>query len=243
MTPANVIAFYSQAHWGSRWGVRDAYHPTPHKGLDLGLFHGNVDVPALHAGHVVAVGPSSSVGHYVTVVRPDGLFDTYCHIVPGVSVGANVAQGQRLGRQAQTQSEGGTAWAGQHTHLCLSRTANGWATFTSNNLDPTPGVIAVLTNTAGGGSIPIAPPNEQEDELMALRGYLWTDSKNVRVGALADSVSGLWSPVQANQDYFNALNASGIPFTPITESHAGALARDHAAVRNAAAPVAAVPAK
>ena len=75
-TPENVLTFYAEAHWGSRYGVIDKWHTSPHKGLDCGLFHGNVQVPALHAGTVVAVAPSTSVGHYVTVERSDGLFDT-----------------------------------------------------------------------------------------------------------------------------------------------------------------------
>lgn len=154
-TPANVVTFYAQAHWGSPWGVVDYAHPTPHKGLDCGLFHGTIDVPALHDGTVVAAAASSSVGHYVTVQRADKLFDTYCHIVLGVKVGQAVKQGDRLGRQAVTKAEGGSAWLGQHTHLCLSRTQAGWASWTAQNLDPTPGVIAVLTNTAGSDGKPI----------------------------------------------------------------------------------------
>jgi hypothetical protein len=159
MTAANVLTFYAQARWGSRYGVEDAFHPTPHKGLDCGLFHGTVQVPALYAGTVVAVHSSTSVGHYVTVRRATfaPLFDTYCHIVPGVSIGEKVTQGTSLGRQAVTLAEGGTAWRGQHTHLCLSNTIAGWAEWDNglHNLDPTPGVIAVLTGTAGAGSSPL----------------------------------------------------------------------------------------
>lgn len=162
MTAANVINFYAQAHWGSRYGVIDSAHPTPHKGLDCGLFHGTVQVPALHSGKVVAVKPSSSVGHYVTVQRSDGKFDTYCHIVPSASVGAQVSQGTNLGRQAVTQAEGGTAWLGQHTHLTLSDTLTGWATWGPHNLDPTPGVIAVLTGTADNGSSPLTDEGDPD---------------------------------------------------------------------------------
>ncbi len=151
--PANVLSFYAQAHWGSGWGVEDAFHKTPHKGLDVGLFHGIIDVPALHDGTVVAVGSNSLVGHYVTVQRADGLFETYCHIVPGVKVGQAVKQGDRLGRQATNQQEGGLQWMGQHTHFVLSRTRGGWGTWPT--LDPTPSVIAVLTGTAGSNGTPI----------------------------------------------------------------------------------------
>ena len=150
-----VLTFYAQAHWGTRYGVEDAAHKTPHKGLDVGLFHGFVDVPALHAGVVVTTAAVSTVGHIVQVRRADGLFDTYAHIVIGVKVGERVVQGQRLGRQAVDQAEGGTQWLGQHTHLCLSRTAAAWGVWDADNLDPTPGVIAVLTAAAGGGGTPI----------------------------------------------------------------------------------------
>lgn len=154
MTPQNVLDFYSRAHWGSGYGVIDKWHTSPHKGLDVALFHGTVEVPALHAGTVVAVAASTSVGHYVTIERPDGLYDTYCHIVPGVSDGQAVSEGENLGRQAVTQAEGGKQWAGQHTHLCLSNTPTGWSTWGHANLDPTPGVEAVLA----GSSVP-APPS------------------------------------------------------------------------------------
>jgi len=172
VTAANVVAFYAEAHWGSRYGVVDAYHPTPHKGLDCGLFHGVVDVPALHDGTVVAAAASASVGHYVTVQRGDGLFDTYCHIVIGVSVGQRVVQGQRLGRQAVTQAEGGADWRGQHTHLCLSRTRDGWAVWGYVNLDPTPGVIAVLTGTASDGSTPIPPEQPKKENYEMSYSYI-----------------------------------------------------------------------
>lgn len=153
--PANVLTFYAQSRWGSRYGVTDPYHPRPHKGLDVALFHGTVDVPALHPGEVVAAAWSPSVGHYITVERSDGLFDTYCHIVLGVELGQTVRQGDRLGRQAVNTAEGGDEWQGQHTHLCLSRTRDGWGVWGSVNMDPTPGVIAVLTSTASDGATPL----------------------------------------------------------------------------------------
>jgi hypothetical protein len=186
----NVIAFYAQQHWGSRYGVIDQFHPTKHKGLDVGLFRGLVQVPALLPGTVVAIEPSQSVGHYVTVQRADKKFNTYCHIVPSIALGARVAQGANLGRQAITQEEGGNAWRGQHTHLTLSDTLTGWTTWGPNNLDPTPDVLAVLASTASSGGVPI---NQEEDMSFAIVP-LADGAKDIEIVSL---ISGLRTHIQS----------------------------------------------
>lgn len=162
----SIASFYRRERWGSAYGVVDRYHPTPHKGLDVAQNMPGLEVPNIWAGVVVAVGASSSVGHYVTVRRDlDGLYVTYCHIVPYKILNTRVAAGQGLGYQARNKAEGGTAWTGPHTHLCLSRTVGGWATWTSNNLNPTSGLVAVLngTSAAGGAGTPIQIPTQRGD--------------------------------------------------------------------------------
>jgi len=221
-TPTDVLAFYAEAHWGSRYGAVDVFHLTPHKGIDCGLFHGDVLVPALHEGTVVAAAANPNVGHYVTVQRGDGLFDTYCHIVLAVSVGQRVTQGQTLGRQAVTPAEGGIQWKGQHTHLCLSRTRDGWGVWGYVNLDPTPGVVAVLTTAA---SINISQldnsqpePEEEEDDMANQPITLEIVNKdNSKQWAQVYVVEKVWVPIWT-ADAANALSTAFKTLIPVNKT-------------------------
>lgn len=152
----SLTTFYASSRWGSRWGIVDASHPTPHKGLDIRGISRQA-VPALRSGTIIADQPSSSVGRYITVrVRVGSRYeyDTYCHVVSLGRTGT-ITQGQTLTVLAGWDDKHGTAWTGPHLHLARSTTITGWAYWGAANLNPEPVVIGVLTSTAGGGTTPI----------------------------------------------------------------------------------------
>ncbi len=140
--------FYAPARWTDRWGSMVG-RPSPHKGLDIGAASRQV-IPIHRSGRVVNVSRSDSVGGYFTLQAFDsGEFDTYCHIIPGVSVDVIYYRDQTAGWAAGYNDDHGSAWTGPHLHLCRSTSIGGWATWGPWNLNPEEVLLAML---GGGGS-------------------------------------------------------------------------------------------
>lgn len=156
----SIASFYAKARWGSRWGVKDAWHRTPHRGFDIRAAAGTA-IPALRSGTVVLVALSPIIGGYF-VTKTGLMYLGYCHTVPGVKKGQVVAAGQTVGRVASAGKYAGSAWGGPHLHLTRSAFKTGvYAGVTGN---PQPIIEAALKSsaTAGGGTAPIIEPEDDE---------------------------------------------------------------------------------
>ena len=145
-----IGTFYSQPHWGLRFGVIDALHPYGHRGLDI-VHDAGTPIPALRGGLVVNVQYSTIIGMVVVVQVADTDFDGYAHTRNVlVSRGQHVVQGQQLAEVAGYGDLHGSAWAGPHTHF--TNGPNGTSVFQGTVRDPAPVIAATLTTLAGGGS-------------------------------------------------------------------------------------------
>lgn len=104
---------YVTSGFGSRWG-------TFHWGTDYGREGGSGGHPiyAVKDGTVTRSGPASGFGRWITVDHPasnGGGLTVYGHIIPEVSVGAYVVEGQRIGRiDPNSATNGGVA---PHLHF------------------------------------------------------------------------------------------------------------------------------
>ena len=146
-----VQDFYDPSHWGSRFGVIDADHPTPHRGLDIVTpGESNTPVPILRSGTIASVGSSPVIGNYFVVQVAPGDFDGYAHQISITrSAGQAVSQGDFISQTAKSGDFHGTAWSGCHLHLTNSPTVGGIISGTVR--DPAPIVLGVIN---GGGSTP-----------------------------------------------------------------------------------------
>lgn len=113
---------------GSRFGVVDRFHPTPHRGVDFKVGAGT-PIPVIANGTVVHRMWSDALGN-VTVVKhyllgggsANDVYSGYCHQSSiSVKVGQVVKRGQIIGRSGAT----GTAAVGAHLHLTMSHSDMG----------------------------------------------------------------------------------------------------------------------
>lgn len=122
--------FVVTSHFGPRWG-------TTHYGTDFGKAGGSGGYPvyAVRAGRVTHSGPASGFGRWVVIDHPadtGGGTSVYGHIIPEVTVGTQVREGQRIGRiDPKRSTNGGVA---PHLHLEWHRYA--WAPPGPDRLDP-----------------------------------------------------------------------------------------------------------
>ena len=102
---------------GPRWG-------TTHWGVDYGVAGGSGGKPiyAIKDGTVIAAGPASGFGQWIRLDHPanvGGNESVYGHIIPEVTVGQQVREGQRIGRiNPDSSTNGGVA---PHLHLEVYR--------------------------------------------------------------------------------------------------------------------------
>lgn len=107
------------------------WNPPNHYGVDFPR-PGGTAVGAVAAGTVVRVAYSNCLGNYVVVKHShDGKFSGYSHLSSrSVSVNQRVSKGQKIGAVGTT----GTCSTGNHLHLTMSTTADGF--MQGNTLDP-----------------------------------------------------------------------------------------------------------
>lgn len=215
----SVKEFYAESAWGLPFGAYGTDYtivPNRHIGRD---FKRTGDVPALLAGTVTAVVLTSAMAWCVELVDAFGQRLTYCHLANDnlPRERAVLAQGARVGRLARGPKTlalrdvefPGTAWTGQHLHLVASRIARAAWTKTSGRVlsdftDPTIIVRQVLAGTAGGGSTPFDP---QEDD-MSQADIDWMKSTLTGIAnAINDKQIGILAAVNTARDH--AVSADG----------------------------------
>ena len=109
--------FVVTSPYGPRWG-------SIHYGVDYGVAGGSGGKPiyAIKDGTVIAAGPASGFGQWIRVDHPasvGGNESVYGHIIPEVTVGQRVREGQRIGRiNPDSRTNGGVA---PHLHLEVYR--------------------------------------------------------------------------------------------------------------------------
>ena len=107
--------FVVTSPYGPRWG-------SIHYGVDYGVAGGSGGKPiyAIKDGTVIAAGPASGFGQWIRLDHPasvGGNESVYGHIIPEVTVGQRVREGQRIGRiNPDSRTNGGVA---AHLHLEL----------------------------------------------------------------------------------------------------------------------------
>lgn len=133
MSTDNVLYQYDP-----QWRGRGFVGAPGHRGLDIGM---DTHEPcyALEAGTVVAVVSDDELGGYV-VVQTGGTFHGYCHMIPQVSVGDWVAQGQMIALTAGWDDDHGSAWDGPHLHKTEGTDPRPWI----GVRDPVPTIDRVL---------------------------------------------------------------------------------------------------
>lgn len=98
---------------GPRWG-------TTHWGVDYGVAGGSGGKPiyAIKDGTVIQAGPASGFGQWIRIDHPasvGGNESVYGHIIPEVTTGQQVREGQRIGRiNPDSATNGGVA---PHLHI------------------------------------------------------------------------------------------------------------------------------
>lgn len=109
--------FVVTSPYGPRWG-------TIHYGVDYGVAGGSGGKPiyAIKDGTVIAAGPASGFGQWIRLDHPasvGGNESVYGHIIPEVTVGQQVREGQRIGRiNPDSRTNGGVA---PHLHIEVYR--------------------------------------------------------------------------------------------------------------------------
>lgn len=122
--------FYITSHFGNRTGGF-------HWGTDYGRGGGSGGYPiyAVKDGTVTRSGPASGFGRWITIDHPasnGGGETVYGHVVPEVSVGQRVREGQRIGRIDPDFNANG--YVSPHLHLEWHRYS--WTAPGPNRLDP-----------------------------------------------------------------------------------------------------------
>lgn len=115
----------------SGFGPRDGGF---HYGTDFGAHGGSGGraVYAVRSGTVTMCGPASGFGQWVVVDHPEGGTTVYGHVIPEVSVGQQVGEGQRIARiNPDPATNGGVA---PHLHLEWHRYV--WSPPGPDRLDP-----------------------------------------------------------------------------------------------------------
>lgn len=140
--------FFVTSGFGSRWG-------GTHWGTDFGREGGSAGFPvfAVKSGMVNRASVADGFGMWVTIDHPaevGGGTSVYGHIVPEVSVGQQVAEGQRIGHINPNRATNGGVDA--HLHFEFHRSV--WAPPGGDRLDP---MTTVLKNAAWPGNDGGAP--------------------------------------------------------------------------------------
>lgn len=121
----------------SKFGQRTGQYAGMHWGTDFGNGGGSGGKPiyAVKDGTVTRSGPASGFGQWITVDHPasnGGGLTVYGHIIPEVSVGRGVKEGQRIGYiNPNSATNGGVA---PHLHFEWHRYA--WSQPGGDRLDP-----------------------------------------------------------------------------------------------------------
>ncbi|MEJ6019886.1 GH25 family lysozyme [Corynebacterium sp. H113] len=140
--------FVVTSGFGPRWG-------THHWGTDFGLDGGSGGKPiyAVKDGTVARVGPASGFGQWIGIDHPatNGGGETiYGHIIPEVTLGQQVSEGQRIGRiNPDSRTNGGVA---PHLHLEWHRYT--WTPPGPDRLDPMTKLAGAKWPGAGKHRIP-----------------------------------------------------------------------------------------
>lgn len=198
----SIASFFGTQFWGSRWGVVDAFHRTPHKGLDV-VHAGRTPVPVLRSGRVVADLPSSSVGRYIVVEVGPSDYDVYCHVVTRGLKG-QVSAGTIIAYLAGYSDPHGSAWTGPHCHVCRSTTRTGWAYWGPQNRNPEPLIRSVIAGGVPGSSSIFLI---KEDDVRVLQT---PNGQNYYAGELTCFTIGV--------DAANALIRSGMPLVKVSST-------------------------
>lgn len=109
--------FVVTSPYGPRWG-------SIHYGVDYGVAGGSGGKPiyAIKDGTVIAAGPASGFGQWIRLDHPasvGGNESVYGHIIPEVTAGQRVREGQRIGRiNPDSSTNGGVA---PHLHIEVYR--------------------------------------------------------------------------------------------------------------------------
>lgn len=142
----------------SPFGQRSGEYAGMHWGTDFGHDGGSGGYPifATKDGTVQYAGPASGFGQWVTIDHPSengGGYSVYGHVIPEVSPGQPVREGQRIGRiNPDPNSNGGVA---PHLHYEFHRYT--WAQPGGDRLDP---LATVLNGAVWPGQTPA--PREEE---------------------------------------------------------------------------------
>ncbi|MDK8844653.1 GH25 family lysozyme [Corynebacterium striatum] len=157
MTTMPVSAgFVVTSPFGARWG-------TTHWGTDFGLAGGSGGHPifAVREGTITRAGAASGFGQWITLdvdaEHGGGLF-VYGHVIPEVSVGQRVSEGQRIGRiNPDSNTNGGVA-----PHLHFEQHRYVWSQPGPDRLDP-------MTHALKGAVWP-GQGKKKEDKMATLFG-------------------------------------------------------------------------
>ena len=147
--------FYITSGFGPRWGAI-------HYGADFGRNGGSGGHPiyAIKSGTVTASGPASGFGRWINIDHPastGGGLSVYGHVIPEVTVGQVVREGQRIGRiDPSSATNGGVS---PHLHLEFHRYV--WSPPGPNRLDP---MVSVLKGAKWPGETASNPVKKPEKE-------------------------------------------------------------------------------
>lgn len=161
--PVNA-GFVVTSPFGARWG-------TTHWGTDFGLAGGSGGHPifAVREGTITRAGAASGFGQWITLdvdaEHGGGLF-VYGHIIPEVSVGQRVSEGQRIGRiNPDSNTNGGVA-----PHLHFEQHRYVWSQPGPDRLDP-------MTHALKGAVWP-GQGKKKEDKMATLFGVDVSEHQN-----------------------------------------------------------------
>lgn len=118
----NWIQPVKKVKLGPKFGVKDAWHPNGHRGVDYNGFKQGENLLAVNDGKIVLNKWSDVLGN-VVVLQVGKYYFGYCHMVKPSTrkVGEKVVSGDVIGHAGTT----GSASSGVHLHLTLSLDKNG----------------------------------------------------------------------------------------------------------------------
>ncbi|WP_306594153.1 GH25 family lysozyme [Corynebacterium striatum] len=161
--PVNA-GFVVTSPFGARWG-------TTHWGTDFGLAGGSGGHPifAVREGTITRAGAASGFGQWITLdvdaANGGGLF-VYGHVIPEVSVGQRVSEGQRIGRiNPDSNTNGGVA-----PHLHFEQHRHVWSQPGPDRLDP-------MTHALKGAVWP-GHGQKKEDKMTTIYGVDVSEHQN-----------------------------------------------------------------
>lgn len=122
----------------SKFGQKESFRTSPHKGLDLANGKQGDPVKALRGGKVITAAYSKTAGYWVVVQQDDGTVAKYMHMQKGLNVkaGQKVSAGQQLGKVGNTGRS-----TGAHLHIQIEQ--NG------KPIDPQKYMNTLNTSTSG----------------------------------------------------------------------------------------------